>query len=457
MKQLSTKVVIVGGGLTGLTVGYYLKQAGIPFIIVEKEAHAGGVIQTVTEDGFTYETGPNTGVLNNEEIMSLFGSLTGRCTLSVARKEANKRYVLYENHWQALPAGLMQGIATPLFTWHDKIRLLGEPFRKRGSNPNESLSDLVKRRMGKSFLDYAVDPFVSGIYAGDPARLIPRHALPKLYCLEQDYGSFIGGAIRKMKAQKGQPQKFSKEVFSCQCGLHALPQAMYEAIGRDSVMLDCRQVRVDKGADGFTTTLHCGDEPVTIFSDRVVMAANAPTLTEVLSFMPQALTDSVAEMVYAPVVLAVAGFRRWTGMSLDAFGGLIPSKANKKVLGVLFPSAIFSDRAPEGGALLSVFLGGIRHPGLVGESDEAIRQLVVDELKQMMEMEACEPDLLRIFRHEKAIPQYDNSMDGRLALIGQLELSYPGLIVGGNIKDGIGMADRVRQGVHIAERIISES
>lgn len=219
MKQLSTKVVIVGGGLTGLTVGYYLKQAGIPFIIVEKEAHAGGVIQTVTEEGFTYETGPNTGVLNNEEIMSLFGSLTGRCTLSVARKEANKRYVLYKNHWQALPGGLMQGVATPLFTWHDKIRLLGEPFRKRGSNPNESLSDLVKRRMGEELPRPCRRSFCFGHLCRRSCRLIPRHALPKLYQLEQDYGSFIGGAIRKMKAQRDSPRNSPKRfsVASAAC------------------------------------------------------------------------------------------------------------------------------------------------------------------------------------------------------------------------------------------------
>ena len=162
-------------------------------------------------------------------------------------------------------------------------------------------------------------------------------------------------------------------------------------------------------------------------------------------------------MVYAPVVLAVAGFHHWGGMPLDAFGGLVPSKANRKVLGVLFPSAIFPNRAPEGGALLSVFLGGVRHPDLIHAPDEEIRQLVLDELQCMMKMKACNPDLIRIFRHARAIPQYDISMDARLELINQLESSFNGLTIGGNIKDGIGMADRIKQAVHIAERIITES
>lgn len=456
MKHISTNVVIVGGGLTGLTVGYRLHEAGIPFVIIEKNTSPDGVIQTITEEGFTYESGPNTGVLNNDEIMSLFESLSGRCTLEVARKEANKRYVLYKGRWQSLPSGIMQGITTPLFTWYDKFRLCGEPFRSKGTNPDETLSELVVRRMGKSFLDYAVDPFVSGIYAGNASQLITRHAMPKLYRLEQDYGSFIGGAIRKQRARKGVAPKFTKEVFSCRSGLNALPKAMYDAIGGESVWLGCSRVKVEAGREGFTATLFHGQEAVSISSNRVVMATNAPQLPEILSFVTPDLKASIDRMVYAPVVLAVVGFRQWKGIPLDAFGGLIPSKEKKQVLGVLYPSAIFNGRAPEGGALLSVFMGGVRHRGLIDQPDEVIGQLVVDELKELMKMEECSPDLLRIFRHGKAIPQYDISMDARLGLVDELERSHRGLIIGGNIKDGIGMADRVKQAAHIAERIIYE-
>ncbi len=456
MKHISTKVVIVGGGLTGLTVGYYLKKAGIPFVIIEKQNHIGGVISTISEDGFTYETGPNTGVLNNNEIMNLFDSLKDRCTLSVARREANKRYIYFRNQWQALPSGLKQGISTPLFTWNDKLRLLVEPFRRKGKDPNETLSEMVKRRMGQSFLDNAVDPFISGIYAGDPSQLITRHALPKLYKLEQDYGSFIGGAIRKKTERTSEPNKFTKEVFSCTNGLQSLTDGMYEFIGNSSVLLNCSRVIVDKSDNSFSTSLNCGDGQMEIKSSFVVMATNAPTLSESLAFIDQKLKDSIETMIYAPVVLAVAGFKHWDGMPLDAFGGLIPSKADKKVLGVLFPSAIFANRAPKEGALLSIFLGGIRYPNLVDKSDETIRKLVVNELKILMKMDSFEPDLFKIFRHKKAIPQYDISMDNRLYLIGQLEENNSGLFIGGNIRDGIGMSDRIKQAVNIANQIIKQ-
>ena len=184
----SAKVAIIGAGLTGLTTAFYLKKAGIRFCVFEKEKRVGGVIQTVSEDGFTYEKGPNSGVISFPETVELLEELASHCSLEIANQLAKKRLVWKGKKWHELPSGLWGGISTPLFSWYDKFRILGEPFRSKGTNPNERLDQLVLRRLGKSFLDYAVDPFVLGIYAGDPSWLVPRFALPKLYNLEQKYG-----------------------------------------------------------------------------------------------------------------------------------------------------------------------------------------------------------------------------------------------------------------------------
>jgi oxygen-dependent protoporphyrinogen oxidase len=194
-----TEVVIVGAGLTGLTLAFYLKKAGIKFKIAEKLPRTGGVIQTINENGFVYETGPNTGVVSHPELAELFEDLADKCTLEIADPNAKRRLIWKNRMWHAIPSGLLSAINTPLFTWYDKFRILGEPFREKGTNPNETLAELVRRRLGQSFLDYAVDPFISGVYAGDPNKLITRYALPKLWKLEQDYGSFIGGSIKKSK------------------------------------------------------------------------------------------------------------------------------------------------------------------------------------------------------------------------------------------------------------------
>ncbi|MBP6610680.1 MAG: protoporphyrinogen oxidase [Paludibacter sp.] len=180
MNTETKDVIIIGAGLTGLSLAYYLKKAGKNMLIVEKSKHIGGVIDTKTEDGFTYETGPSTGVLGSLELVELLEDLSSNCTLQTANESAKKRYIWKKSRWHALPSGLLSAVGTPLFSWYDKFRILGEPFRPKGGYPDESLSELVVRRMGQSFLDYAVDPFLSGVYAGDSSKLITRFAMPKL-------------------------------------------------------------------------------------------------------------------------------------------------------------------------------------------------------------------------------------------------------------------------------------
>ncbi len=165
---MKKEVTIIGAGLTGLSLAYYLQQAGMEVLLLEKEERPGGVINSVEEGGFIYETGPNTGILGNPEIVELFGELAGLCELETANPMAKNRWIWKSGQWHPLPAGLAAAIKTPLFTGGDKLRILGEAFRKKGNDPMESVAGLVKRRLGESYLDYAVDPFISGIYAGDP-------------------------------------------------------------------------------------------------------------------------------------------------------------------------------------------------------------------------------------------------------------------------------------------------
>lgn len=241
-------IIIAGAGLTGLTLAYYLKKQGRSPLVIEKADRPGGVIQTQTENGFTFESGPNTGVLSNREIALLFGELRSHCTLETGQSGAAKRYIMKNGRWQALPSGLFSAITTPLFTLKDKFRILGEPFRKPGTDPDESVADLVKRRLGKSFLDYAVDPFISGIYAGDPSRLVTRYALPKLYALEQNYGSFIMGSVKKAREKKSEDdKKATKEVFSVKGGLGNLIAALEKEIGRGRIICGVHDLKVQIG------------------------------------------------------------------------------------------------------------------------------------------------------------------------------------------------------------------
>lgn len=454
--DLKTDIIIVGAGLTGLTIGYYLKKAGKKFIILEKDNKPGGVIQTSSEDGFIYEKGPNTGVLSTAEIAQLFEDLKEHCVLEVANPDSKKRLILKNGKFTPLPSGPCSAVSTPLFTLKDKFRILGEPFRKPGTNPDETVAELVRRRMGKSFLDYAVNPFISGVYAGDPEKLVTRYALPKLYALEQNYGSFIGGSIAKAKVKKTEAEKkATREVFSVKGGLENLISALSQGAGKENILTGSKHITVHPAAIGFTVTYEDNFGKIRqIDSKAVITTTGGYTLPDMLPFIPSETIQNVSGLNYGRVVQVSAGYKKWSGGGLKAFGGLVPAVERRDILGILFPSSIFEGRAPEGGALLSVFLGGVRNPGTIEKADNEIAGIVLKEISATLSNKA-DPDLLRINRYIHAIPQYEKSSGLRFEAIKNIQEKHPGLILAGNIRDGIGMADRVKQAKNIADTLIA--
>ena len=336
MEPQQTDILIIGAGLTGLTTGFWLTRAGKDIHILEKADRVGGQIHTFREKDFVYESGPNTGVVSYPEVAELFEALSPACALETAREESKRRLIWKGNRFRALPSGLFSAVTTPLFTLGDKFRILGEPFRAKGNNPDESVGELAARRLGKSFLHYAVDPFLSGVYAGDPMKLVTRYALPKLYNLEQQYGSFIRGTIAKAKQPKTDRDRLaSKKVFSAAGGL-----------------------------DKLMATYSTADGEQTIIAERIITTTGAYTLPALLPFVPKEKMERISNLHYAPVVQASVGFRDTGALRFDAFGGLVTSCEKKDVLGILFPSACFTGRAPEEGALFSFFIGGVKHADL---------------------------------------------------------------------------------------------
>ena len=448
-------IVIIGAGLTGLTLAFYLKKQGKDVLVIEKSGKTGGVIQTVKDDEFVFETGPNTGVVGNPEVAELFEDLEGLCTFEAADAKAKRRLIWKNGKWRALPSGFISAVFTPLFTLKDKFRVLGEPFRKKGNNPEENLADLVKRRLGVSFLNYAIDPFISGIYAGDPKYLITKYALPKLYALEQDYGSFIRGSMKKAKEKKNNPrlQKASKEVFSAKGGLSNLIKALTEKTGRDTFLLNAKNTTIHPEAGSFQIQTEINGDQKTILAKKVVTTTGTNELLQLLPFLSETEKKPFAELKYASVVQAIIGYRKWKGINLKAFGGLVPTIEEKNILGALFTSSFFTGRAPKQGALISVFMGGTKRPEIYGMDDEEIETLISRDLRGMLGIPVFKPDLFNIYRYKYAIPQYGLSSAERFTTISEIQLKYRGLILAGNIRNGIGMADRILQARTIAEEL----
>lgn len=452
----TTDVVVIGAGLTGLTTAYYLQKNQKEFLVLEKQTRIGGVIHSTRENGFLYENGPNTGVVGNTAVVELFEELeqAGKCKPELGGKNVNKRFILKNAKWECMPLGPKDAITTPLFSLWDKFRILGEPFRAKGKNPNESLASFVKRRMGQSFLDYAIDPFIGGVYAGDPDYLTTRFAVPKIYNLEQNYGSLIGGSMKKpMKEKKTELEKrVNRKTFSMEGGLGNLTTALYESAGKDKFVLGANNIQVQPTNGGFRVTYENGaGEPVVIHAKKVISTTGAFALEETMPFIEKDLLRKIDSLIYTKVIEVALGFNRWEGIKLDGFGGLIPSKEKRDILGVLYMSSLFEGRAPEQGALLSVFLGGVRRQDLMLLNDEGVRQIVEKEFKALMGVNRFNPDFIKIMRHNHAIPQYGPDSAERFAAVEELEKMYPGLQIGGNLRGGIGMADRIKQGKELAQ------
>ncbi|MBQ3688830.1 MAG: protoporphyrinogen oxidase [Bacteroidales bacterium] len=457
---MKTDILIIGAGLTGLTTAYTLASKGKNVHVLERMERPGGQIHTYSEDGFVFESGPNTGSISNPEVVELMQELektsNGKCRLETAPDSSKRRLIWKGDRFRELPSGLGSAITTPLFTLGDKFRILGEPWRKKGTNPDETVGELARRRLGKSFVDYAVDPFLSGVYAGDPNTLVTRYALPKLYNLEQNYGSFVRGAIKKAKEPKTDRDKLAtKKVFSAIGGLSNITDSMADFLG-DRISLGVSNLKINPKENAWEATfLDKSGNSQTISALTVITTCGSYSLPEILPFVETEDMNKVNNLKYAPMIEVCVGVKDTLGGDYNAFGGLVPTIEKKKVLGVLFPSACFSGRAPKCGALFTYFIGGVKHADMLEKSDSEITSIVEEVFHDMLKFpSSAKPDLIKIFRHKTAIPQYELSTGERLAAVEKLQTKYPGLIIAGNLRDGIGMAHRIKQARDIAEKLI---
>ncbi|MBK8805389.1 MAG: protoporphyrinogen oxidase [Bacteroidales bacterium] len=442
--------IILGAGITGLATAHFLKKENKTFQVIETSNRCGGAINTISEGEFIYEYGPNTGTISNAEILELFQDLHQTCEIEKAQEASKKRLILKNNTWHALPSGLLTGISTPLFSAKDKLRLLAEPFRTAGTDEFETIETLVKRRLGISFLNYAVDPFISGIFAGNPAQLVTKYALPKLYNLEQEYGSFIKGSYKKSKLPKTEAEKkITKEIFSCKGGLHSLIKALELSIGYQNIKLNEQNYTISK-----TDTIYrIKTADAVLECTNLISTFNNNALSNIFPFIDNESLSKINDVDYAPVIEIALGFNSWNGMPLNAFGGLIPTVENKQILGILFMSSLFKNRAPENGALFAVFMGGMKKQELINLSNKEILIIIEQYFKDVMGISSFNPDLVKIQKHNKAIVQYDYKCKERFEIINKIENQHKGFHFGGSLIDGVSLADRIKQAKKLAMRV----
>ncbi len=249
-----------------------------------------------------------------------------------------------------------------------------EPFiGKSKDGYYQSISEFVIRRLGREFLDYAINPFVAGVFAGDPDKLSVKSAFPKLYRLEELYGGLIKGTIRGARERKksGEKSKQDASMFSFVDGMVTLPKALQEEFG-NHILLNSTVSSVSKSEDKYSVVYEMNNEKKEIEADLVISTAPSYITANIFSGLDSNLSKHLKEIYYPPIMVLYVGYdKKDIGQPLDGFGFLIPSKEKKNFLGALWSSVIFDNRAPEGKAAFTLFVGGARSPEIFEkENDE---------------------------------------------------------------------------------------
>lgn len=461
--QQKSHVVVIGAGISGLASAWFLEQKGFSVTVLEAGNQVGGNLQTVQQNGCLWERGPNSFINNRQAMAQLIAQLDLGSSIVLANQSAHKRFIGKKGKVIALPGSLKEALTTPVISVFAKLRLLIEPLIRRVSK-EESIADYVTRRLGQEVMDWMIDPFISGVFAGDPKRLSADAAVPKIKALETEHGSMILGGIAKMKAKAAEKNletkpsaiKLDGAMMSFDKGIHALPNAIAQKLG-DSIILNT-QVDGLTFSPEFGYQVRSGDQIWQ--AQEVILAVPSAQVARIIDDLAWPNDDLMDKAVKAlrdieyPAVASItmAFYKDQIQHPLDGFGCLLPSKERQKTLGVLFPSSIFANRCPDDQHLMTVFIGGARGADVMTMTPEQRVQIILKELSAYLGI-VGEPLWYEESLWPKAIPQYNLGHLARMEQVENALSQFPGLHLRSNWRDGVAVGDCVEQAFALANKL----
>ncbi len=439
---MQKRVGIIGGGISGLCVAHQLRKGGFDLTLFESGSSVGGNIKSETRDGFLFEHGPNT-ALSSRELIDLISELGLDDKLAGPKPSSNKRFILRGGRLVQLPSSLVGFARTAAFSTRAKFNLLKEPFVAAKVGDEESVAAFFERRLGREVVDYAVDPFISGIYAGDPQKLAIRHAFPRIYELEKRYGSLLKGAVLGRSRGAAKVPKGTPRSITFKQGMQVLTDALSAELG-SSVKLNTNVRAIQKSETGRM-------EVETLFGlelfDAIVICAPAHSTSTLIRNLDADAAAALEGIYYPPVSVVVTGFRHDQVRSdPSGFGFLVPALERRKILGSLWTSSVFENRAPSGHHLFTTFIGGSRSPEYCDEDEGRLAEIALEELNAILGISG-EPVLTVVRKWEKAIPQYNIGYDRVLNALDRFRVNNERIFFCSNYYKGISVSDCVKNGL----------
>lgn len=450
--------VVVGAGISGLSCASRLRRMGADVLVLERANRIGGAVRTRTlPGGFLVDDGPQTVRSADPDLFDDLHDLGVSALRTPASESARKRYVLVDGRPEPLPHSPLALLGSRILPLSGKLRLLKEPFVGRAAGPDESVASFFARRLGRHAAERLVDPFVSGVYAGDPAALSMRATFGSLWEGEQAHGSLARWALSRLRRRGSDGEGGDRrpaELFSFADGLGTWPQAMARAVGSERVRLGAELSGLEPDRGGWTVRWReTSGRHDAARAARVVLAVPAHAAAELVGGLDPAAARALRDIAYAPMAVVHLAFRReHVEHPLDGFGMLCPGREDRTFLGSLWTSSLFPGRAPEGTALMTCFVGGARRPELAHRPDDLLTAALRHELGRALGIRGV-PLLERVTRWSAAIPQYEFGHDLRVEAACSVEEHYPGLHLLGSWRNGVSLPDCWRNGMELAVRM----
>jgi len=461
------KITIVGGGIAGLSAAYYAtkKLPDAQVTLIESSNQWGGKISTdrvIFDDGqFIIEGGPDTFLATKPWAVALCKELGLGDRLHGTNQKQKNTYVLHRNKLEQLPDGLAMMIPTNvqailktrLISWFGKARI-GLDFLQpaKAVNGDESLGTFVSRRLGREAYENLIEPLMSGIYAGDGDALSLASTFPYLRDLELKFGSLARGALEMRKKTNGKVQGSRSAFLTPTTGLAEIVEALVNYLSAHDVDLRLRSnVQTLERSNVGTWSVKLNDE--ILETDAVILATPAYVSGQLLASFDPELASTLTSIPYASTATISLAYRQSDlPKPLDGYGYVIPRREGRKALAGTWTSTKFPHRAPDGYALIRVFVG--RAGQDIPWDENELLDLAKEEVKLTSGITA-EPMISRVFMWDKAMPQYNLGHPEKLKQIDVAVEKHSGLALAGNGYRGIGIPDCIHSGELAVERVLT--
>lgn len=466
----SRRIAVLGGGVSGLAAAFRLSRMGHSVRLFERSGRLGGMIHTEAADGWLAEAGPAFIQELTPLVTAVIKGIGANRERVDAAPLARRRYVVRRGRLVPMPGSPAAAAFSGLFSPLGKLGLLRDvAHRRRPGGPDRSFYDLIRAHCGREAAEYVAQPLAAGTFAGDAEKLSARYAFPRVWEMDQLHGSFLRARREYVKACEKRYENVVPATFSFRRGMQTLAHGYVLQLPADVIALNARVEGLVPGPkwhviwrdlrgreDGQDRDWSKeGDDGRQVEGfDAVIAALPAATLAQ-LEFGERGVRplSVLGEIEHVPLCSLFLGYRReQVGHPLDGFEVVAPKCERRAFLRASFDSSVFPGRAPEGCVALTVLVGGALRPELAGRPAGEVLQAVTPDLAELLGIRG-EPVFMRHHPWAGGLPQYNLGHQRFLEAVSRCEKDHRGFFIGGQVRDGVSVAQRMLGGERLAERV----